>query len=685
MSFLKELKRRNVTKVAVLYVVASWLILQVTEVLSSLLPVPHWTGSLVVLLLVIGFPLALIFSWVFELTPEGLKSESELDPDRSRTQQTGGKINVLIVVLLVLAIGMVAFDRLIPEADREAPAEPVTATQEEEPAETNKPRAPTAAAISLDNAQLLTKFPGSHTSPTLSPDSTFVAYVSNRSGTPQIWVQGLPDGAPIQITRGELPARSPSWSPDDDAILFERATSDGLSAVWLVDALGSAPPRVVARNAQAPRFASDGRTFVFSRGRSEIHFGTLDSDETRRLPGVPQTRGFAPVMPAINEAGDVAFVLANEGPSGNLWLYSAETDSFRQLTRSDNKFAGVWARSPAWLPGGRSIVYVAADDDPSHSHLWMVDTATGESSKLSTGVGGYEQPAVSRDGRTLLYTYARPLWRLVQTDPETGERRVIHESRSAIALPMVSPDGKTIVYFGDHVMTLPVAGGEPMQRTFAVMGEATLPAWSRSDQAIFYYKGRMLHRLDAETGQTEMVVDDFHWSSKNWLAIHGNRAAYWDRTLGEGRFRTVILDLDTGEHTVLDDQVRPTDWSRDGRTLLARSAQGGTLVLCDAPTFDCTPILHDGEPVGGAIPRWSADETRIFFRRALQGKPGFADIWVVGRDGSDLRRLVEIGPYDPRSVFFGIDEDDNIVWNEFDSLGSAEIWMAERREEQAGR
>lgn len=123
MSLLQELKRRNVVKVAVLYIVASWLILQVADVLTSLLPVPEWTGSFVFVLLAIGFPLVLIFSWVYELTPEGLKREREVDRSRSVTYETGRKINFLIVLLLVLAIGVVVVDRLMPETQRPLSAE----------------------------------------------------------------------------------------------------------------------------------------------------------------------------------------------------------------------------------------------------------------------------------------------------------------------------------------------------------------------------------------------------------------------------------------------------------------------------------------------------------------------------------------------------------------------------------
>ena len=79
MSFFSELKRRNVFRVALLYMVASWLIMQVADVGISLLGLPVWTGRFVFLLLLIGFPLVMLFSWAYEITPEGLKKESFID------------------------------------------------------------------------------------------------------------------------------------------------------------------------------------------------------------------------------------------------------------------------------------------------------------------------------------------------------------------------------------------------------------------------------------------------------------------------------------------------------------------------------------------------------------------------------------------------------------------------------
>ncbi len=127
MSILSELQRRNVFRVAALYLVAGWVLLQVAELLFGALGVPAWGLRMVLGLLLLGFPLALIFSWVYELTPEGLKREHEVERHASTTRETGRKINLLIAGLLVVAIGVSAYDVFARRGDRAA-ARPAAAT-----------------------------------------------------------------------------------------------------------------------------------------------------------------------------------------------------------------------------------------------------------------------------------------------------------------------------------------------------------------------------------------------------------------------------------------------------------------------------------------------------------------------------------------------------------------------------
>ncbi len=129
MSLIQELKRRNVFRVGVLYLVASWLLLQLTDVLSSLLSVPESAGSIVVMLLMLGFIPVLIFAWVYEMTPKGLKREVDIDRSQSLTPDTGKKINTLTTVLLVLAIAGLVADRLIPESSVDTDVAAVAAVE----------------------------------------------------------------------------------------------------------------------------------------------------------------------------------------------------------------------------------------------------------------------------------------------------------------------------------------------------------------------------------------------------------------------------------------------------------------------------------------------------------------------------------------------------------------------------
>jgi TolB-like protein/Tfp pilus assembly protein PilF len=111
MSFFNELKRRNVIRVGIAYAVVAWLLLQLADVLKELLSLPDEVGRTVVLLLLIGFIPALVFAWAFELTPEGLKRDAEVDRSRSVAPHTGRKLDRLIIVVLTIALAGFAWDR----------------------------------------------------------------------------------------------------------------------------------------------------------------------------------------------------------------------------------------------------------------------------------------------------------------------------------------------------------------------------------------------------------------------------------------------------------------------------------------------------------------------------------------------------------------------------------------------
>src|SRR5256885_8311212 len=113
-NFFGELKRRNVYKVAIAYAVVAWLLIQIATQVFPFFEIPNWVVRLVVLLLVIGFPVALILAWAFEITPEGIKRAEDVDLNQSTTRRTGRKLDFLIIAVLLLVIAVFAYQRFGP-------------------------------------------------------------------------------------------------------------------------------------------------------------------------------------------------------------------------------------------------------------------------------------------------------------------------------------------------------------------------------------------------------------------------------------------------------------------------------------------------------------------------------------------------------------------------------------------
>ena len=127
-SFWGELKRRNVVRVAIAYAVVAWLLLHVADVVLDNIEAPAWVFQTILLLLIIGFPVALLFAWAYELTPEGLKKEKDVDRSESITHITSRKIDFVIIGVLVVAVGFLLVDKLYPGEGDTAPDE-VIATE----------------------------------------------------------------------------------------------------------------------------------------------------------------------------------------------------------------------------------------------------------------------------------------------------------------------------------------------------------------------------------------------------------------------------------------------------------------------------------------------------------------------------------------------------------------------------
>jgi TolB-like protein len=143
LQLFKELQRRNVFRVAIGYIVSSWLLAQVADLVLENIGSPDWVMKTILLILALGFPIVVFFSWAFEVTPEGIKRESEIDRSQSITHMTGRKLDRAITAVLVVALAYFAYDKFVlgPSRDTElvqATTESVASEVVEQVAETEK-------------------------------------------------------------------------------------------------------------------------------------------------------------------------------------------------------------------------------------------------------------------------------------------------------------------------------------------------------------------------------------------------------------------------------------------------------------------------------------------------------------------------------------------------------------------
>ena len=149
MKLIDELKRRNVFRVGAAYVLLGWVVVQVTDTVSPALNLPEWTLAFVTWIGIIGFPIALFFAWAYELTPDGVKREADIDPAESISQATGRRLDIVLIALLVITIGLIAWNTYSRAPDEVVQAE--VAPSDTGPVDDIQPSANSVAVLPLVN------------------------------------------------------------------------------------------------------------------------------------------------------------------------------------------------------------------------------------------------------------------------------------------------------------------------------------------------------------------------------------------------------------------------------------------------------------------------------------------------------------------------------------------------------
>jgi Tol biopolymer transport system component len=514
--------------------------------------------------------------------------------------------------------------------------------------------------------RLISVFPGSHSAATFSPDGNMIAFLSDASGTPQVWVKHLSQGDPIQITFGDVPATRPRWSPGSDQIVFGRVGQ----GIWSVPPLGG-PPRRILEQGSNPDLSRDGSRLVFERGQ-EIWIARPDGSEPRRVDVSPPR--FYPVdaEPALSPDGSqIAFFHPEAGPAGDIRVVPVEGGTSRRLTSGMIRPA----RTPVWTPDGRWILYSSAR--AGSQTLWRVAASGGTPEPVTVGPGEDLEPALAADGRRVIYTNLRRSWKLQVRDNPASAPRELLERRAGVSFPTFSPAGDRLAFFavidsGLHVFTIGVDGKDLRQVTTSSTFEANImPAWSGDASYLYYYTmfpSRSFRKISAAGGASSEVAP---WNFEKQL---GARPHPTDGRIAYAHMEhraTVIWDPATGREQRIGPAMFGVRWSPDGRSI-SGAGLDGVICVCPVTEEKCTPLSKGPPPTPTA---WSADGSRIYFLRPARA-PMMRELWSVNPDTRAEAKVTEVGPFTTLDAFFDVSAQGRVVSTALHE-SRHELWLAE--------
>jgi Tol biopolymer transport system component/predicted Ser/Thr protein kinase len=509
--------------------------------------------------------------------------------------------------------------------------------------------------------------------PSYSPDRSMLAYVApDASGVPQVWVQQTAAGTSIQLTSGKAGASRPRWMPGTNRILFALA-GQGL---WTV-ALGGTPNRLIERGS-SPNISRDGRLIVFEDQRS-IVLANADGSGVRKVDGPsPEFYLGIPRSPALSPDGStIAYFHPERGPNGDFWIVPSSGGTPRRLT-SDLREGG----SPVWTADGRTIIFSSAR--AGSRTLWQMPAAGGEPTPLTVGAGEDDQPDISSDGRQLAYMNVRHSWALRVRNLPNGEERTLLQRPLDLLFPMFSPDGGRIVFFGRADFAVAIftigANGEDQRQLTAGRELNHMPRWSGDGQDIYFFQSaptQTFRRISA-LGGASTAFRDWEWETSTTPAFDptGRFVAYIkQRPPGSpptATEHTVLHDLATGQERVWPEpHTHVGNWSPDGSSIVGWQhgpAGENRIAVCVVAEASCRQVT------AGRMPRWSWGDGRLYFLRNAQG--GTQDLWTIATDGTDERRLFNLGAFRAIDAFFDVSKRDEVVWAPF-KAGDRQVWRAE--------
>jgi TolB-like protein len=353
-SFFSELKRRNVVRMAGLYLVGAWLLVQVAGTVLPMFGAPDWLPRTIVILLAIGFIPMLIFSWVFELTPEGLKRDEDVKPEQSIVPQTARRMDRTIIAVLVLALGYFAIDKFILAPRRQM--------------EGGAPATPDAQGLAGDPARNVTDSVAGGR-PSIPDKSIAVLPFENLSSDKEngYFAEGIQDEILTRLAKvaalkviSRTSTQKYKSAPDN-----LREVGKQLGVANLLEGSVQKVANAVHVNVQLIRVATDEHLWAESYNRKlddifavegEVA-GAIAEALNAKLTGAE--KAVLAQQPTNNSAAYDAYLrgVAQYWRSGSQDEQEAAVRSFEEATRLDPQFAEAWAA----LSRSHSVIFFHSD------------------------------------------------------------------------------------------------------------------------------------------------------------------------------------------------------------------------------------------------------------------------------------------------------------------------------------
>jgi eukaryotic-like serine/threonine-protein kinase len=349
----------------------------------------------------------------------------------------------------------------------------------------------------------LTDFDGMEESPSFSPDGKYVAFVSDSSGTRQIWVRLLAGGPPLQITNSPGPHLEPRWAQDSSAIIYYTPPSEGSAqgTLWEVSALGGMP-RQLTSSVGGADISHDGKHLTFFRLISktvELVVTERDGSNPRVVSQAATSFGSRQPRWSPNDS-TIAFLHYEEIWADDIFLVSASGGTPHALTHENTVMSGM-----AWTPDGSHIIYSSARGSTllylPTLHLWEISKSGGEPRQLTFGEAGDESPDIDNEGRILVSRKHMDfdIWKFpVDGTPTENVGRGVRITKQTgqVQTPTLDSRDNEMAYLSDsgghgNVWVLPLGGGQRRQITFEkdpaqVIG---VPIWSPDGKLITFASG----------------------------------------------------------------------------------------------------------------------------------------------------------------------------------------------------